>query len=403
VNTFAGYPLIDPRSVREDRARFRREMLGPLERANSLYVPSGRWASRGWFLMARSDYSNVNKFSTELQLSIGQLPTLFNLSIVQAQCVTRGLASDPNAIYLVEITDDRGILFNQWFQLPLISQYNIRAPAYQQGFCSGSLNIGTPWTWGTMLQDMWDSMNTLAGGNVLGPWPGLPIVPTATPEGFWFTGVPGWTLFNDVIEYLGMEVACDLTKAAPFTIVVPGVADPAFAAATVKYSSYIEDDLEWLDAGAGRVPATVVVLFRRRNSYYGTEETVRNDALQWSTDAVYQVSVPAPVAFSSAVGMHYIWTDFTVRYDEDSNPVAADVATATVIAQERVLQYFAKVYRQTLGFMTQTYSGALPFSTGPQVDGVRWYQTGEDGWRTQIVRGAYPPWPDLWDVGPYVA
>ena len=404
------FPLYDPRGVRGSRTRFRRDQIPLLEKANSFYCPTGRWPSRGYLLMARGDYNRLNNYSDALQLHIGDttqsnnVATLMNLSIVQAQCVTRGLASDPNALYLLEITDDRGILYNEWFQAPTTAFYNIRAPAYPQTFHPGSMNGGTTWTWTTMLQDLWNQMNTLDGGNILGAWPGLPAGYTVsgTPEGFWFPGVPAWYALNDVLEHIGLTIACDLTKANPFTIVNPGATDTTFTALQSKYLTNLEDDEEWIDAGAGRVPLTVKVLFRKRYSVYGTEETVRYGPPQWDMTPFYSVVFNAPAQFvaAGAVGSHYIWSDFTVRYDQEGNPLGTDVAAAQVIAQERITQYFAKIYRQTAGYMTQTYAGALPFATGSQVDGVCWYQDYSDqdwvGWKTKVVRGDYPPFDDVW-------
>jgi hypothetical protein len=425
MNTFGPspsqqYPLYDVREERSNRERFRREYIVPLERANSFYCPVGRWPSRGWILMSRGDY---NKFSSpyldSFQLNIhktsspNNVQTLMNLSIVQAQCVTRGLSTDSNALYLVELTDDRGILYNKWFQCPTTSMYNIRSPAYPDTFHPQSMN-GTPspgagcttWTWTTMLQNLWEQMNTIDGGNVLGPYPGLPIVPTGTPEGFWFSGVPAWYALNDILEHIGLTVACDLTKTYPFTIVQPGAIDSSLTNLQNKFITNLEDDLEWLDVGAARAPSTVVVLFRRRNRTYGTEETVTfgddGIAKQWDMSSIYSVTGNAPTFFAGAVGSHYIWSDFTVRFDQNGIIMPEDAAMASQIAQERITQYFAKIYRQTAGFMTQTYAGPLPFSTGPQVDGVCWYQDYRSrdeyaGWRTQIIRGPYPPWSGLWD------
>ena len=376
----------------------------PLERANSFYCPSGRYPSKGWILLARDDYNQLDKYSTTLQLNIGDttksdnVATLKNLAIVQAQCVTRGLAADLDALYLVEITDGRGILHNKWFQFPLTSSYNIRTPAYPQTFHPGSMNSGTTWTWSTMLQNIWEQMGTF-----LGTWPGIPsgVTLSGTPEGFWFTGVPVWTALCDVLDYVGLTVACNLASNDPYTIVRPGATDAAFATLQTKYTTHLEDDLEWIDTGAARVPKTIKVLFRRRNDIYGVEETVRYDSFQWDMTPLYSVSVSAPAAFASAIGTHYLWSDFTVRYDMDNNPLASDTAIASTIAQDRVTEYFVNIYRQTLGFMNQTYAGALPFTTGARVDGVCWYQNyySQDwqGWKTQLVRGSKPPWPDMWD------
>ncbi len=409
MNTFSDgtgpqFPLCDPGPVRDNRDRFRRNMIPQLERANSFYCPSGRWMSRGWILLDRNSYNRLNTYSTDCTLTVSNLSPIRNLSIVQARCVTRGLANDPNALYLIELTDDRGILYNEWFQFPTVSAYNVRVPAYPQTFYPASMNGGTTWTWATMLQDMWNQMNALASGNVLGVWPGLPSAPAGTPEGFFYSGVPCWYALNDVLEHLGMTVACNPTQTNPFTIVALGSTDASFALQQTKYAPFLEDDLEWLDTGAGRVPLQVEVLFRRRNSIYGTEETVRYDSpFQWEMSPHYSVTINAPAIFTGAVGSHRIWSDYTVRYSDSGDPLDADVAMANTIAQERVTQYFNRIYRGTLGFMTQDYGGAIPFVTGSQVDGVCWshhsseFHDGRRGWRTHIVRGPNPPWQGLWD------
>jgi hypothetical protein len=400
-------PLYDPQSARLDRQRFRRDAIPALARANSVYVPTGEHPLRGWLLLSRGDYNKLSRYSTTFQLEIGDprsannVSTLQNLSIVQAQCVTRGIAADDNALYLVEITDGRGIVCNQWFQFPLTTWYNVRAPAYREKFYDSSMNGGTSWTWTTMVQDIWNRMSAF-----LGTWPGFPsgFTHPSTPEGWWFTGVSAWSALNAVLDQLGVTIAHDPTSTTPYTIVRPGNSDTSFSNLTTKYTTNLEDDQEWIDVGAGRVPAQVVVLFRRRNQVYGSEETVfyGNNTLakQWAMVPIYSVTVNAPSTFTGAVGTHYLWSDFTVRHDMDSNPLAADITTANALAQDQVGDYFATNYWQTLGYMSRTYAGALPFVTGSQVDGVCWYQdySGQDqqGWKTKIVRGPNPPFPGIW-------
>lgn len=395
------FPLWDRRSVRDDRQRFGRSPVPLLDRANSIYIPTGRSPTRAWILVRRGDYDKLDKYSTSLQLEVADstkadnIGVLRHLSIVQAQCVTRGLAQEPDALYLVELTDARGVMHNRWFQHPMDDQYNIRAPAYPNGtFFSESLDSGVVWTWEAMARDMWERMP------LLGPWPGFPLgyAQTGTPEGFWFSGVPTWYALCDVLEHIGLTVACDLTSSTPFTIVQPG-ADDDFDDMTTEYAGRLEDDLEWIDVGAGRVPGTVKVYFRVRNEFYGTEETVRSDDLQWATGAVHTVSVAAPVVFNGAVGTHYLWSDFTLRCDVDGVLLPADVVTADTIASADVQDYFAEIYRTTLGHMTRVYAGALPFTTGPRVDGVCYYQDYRcdyrGGWCTKLMRGKITPFAEV--------
>ena len=397
-------PLYDPRPEEAGRARFRRDKIPELAYANSIYIPGGKWPSRGWILLRRSDlnllpnlYSRsfslyLEDFRQRQNFSSGKI-TLKNLSIVQARCVSRGIDSDANAIYLVELTDPIGILYNRWFQYPTTSQYNLRSPAYPDLFYENTTDAGAAWDWSSLVGDLWTQMGTF-----LGPYPGLPIAITDRPEGWTFTGCSAWEAMVAVLNLIGLEVATDLTQDNPYTIVQPGAADATYAQIAGRYSALLEDDMEWIDVGAGRVPKEVVVYFRRRNQYYGTEETVRRDGLQWVTNYVYPITVAAPAQFSAAQGTHYIWSDFTVRYDVDNNPLAADVATAATVAASETAAYFNRVYRNTLGYLWQLYGGLVPFATGSQVDGVCFRQDFRDyherqGWLTEITRGPQPPWP----------
>lgn len=371
MNTFGTstlkFPLCDPREAIANRQRFAREAIPDLEKANSLSCPLGREAATGWVLLPYYEYAELDAYSTSFQLTADEL-ILSNLAIRRAQCVSTGLITDPNALYLIEITDRRGILSNRWFQYPINAQYNMRAPAYPQLYYSGSLNAGVAWTWSQMIENLWPSL--------LGTFPGLPTVPANTPENWYFAGVPVWKALNDVLDHLGMAIAYGTS----YTIVNQGVTDAAFTALQTLYAPNLEDDLNWLDEGSGRFPKTVIVYFRRRQEQYGQEETVRRDGSQWSSTPLYAISVNT--AYTDGVGYHYLHDDFTIRVDYDGVELAADVATATTIATERVTQYL----RTIDDTMTQVYAGALPFYPGSKIDKVCWKQK-DRGWQTTIEMG----------------
>jgi hypothetical protein len=386
------FPLIDPLRVRLNRQRFRRNEVPELAFANSFYSMGGRWPSKGWVLVRRGDYNQIPPYgSVLLEFDDGVTTvTLPQLYIVQARCVTRGLAADPEAIYLVELTDAQGVLYAPWFQMPTTSQYNVAAVAYPGNYFQNSMNAGIPFTWDGMVKDLWNQM-----AQFLGPYPGLPMVPTGPPENFIFPGVSAWEALNEILDFLGLTIGQDLQMVNGYSIVISGNLDPAFQALQAANQNRLQDDREWIDAGAGRLPGQIVCLFHRQNLYYGTEETVRQDSLQWSTTPFYTVTIPAPAAFSAAPGTGYLWCDFQVRYDVDGNPLAIDVAAANAIANQRATQFYNTIHRGTLGYMYQTYAGLIRFVTGSQVDGVRWYhnyETGRSGWKTDIVRGY--AWPE---------
>ncbi len=403
------FPLYDPRLVRQHRQRFVRDLVPELGYANALYVPSGRWPARGWLLMRRKDLDALpDLYATNFVLNIEDMKrvdstktltsklTFKNLAIVQSRCVSAGQANNPDALFLVEVTDGRGILCNRWFDFPTTSQYNIRAPAYPEEYYEYTLDGGIAWTWDLMVRDLWEQMSAF-----LGAYPGLPVVPDTDPEGWSFPGVSAWHALCKMLDQIGCYVACDLTKNSPCTIVEAGATDDAFDALQERYAGFCEDTFEWKDVGGGRVPGTVIVYFHRRNEFYGTEETIRRDTLQWQTSSVYSVSVPAPADFTGATGTAGIWSDYTVRYDVDNNILAADAAEAALQAIDEAEQFFDRIYAGTLGQLWHLYAGALPFVTGSQVNGVAWRQDFREnqerqGWLTEVTRtDNLPPWPEV--------
>jgi hypothetical protein len=225
----------------------------------------------------------------------------------------------------------------------------------------------------------------------LGTYPHLPITPTGTPENFSFVGVSLWEAITKILTHLGLTVTGSFPALG---IAVSGATDSALVLLQGASAGALEDDDDYLDGGSGRVPGSVTVYFHKRYEYYGTEETIQQTTSQWESAPAYEVTVAAPAQFSQAVGVAHLWSDFTVRHDYTNTPVAADVVAANLIAAERVAQFYEDIFRGTQGYMRQVYTGALPFTTGSLVDGVRWYSgpNRRAGWRTEIIRGY--TWPE---------
>ena len=390
-------PLKDPRPERLYRSHYVRDHIPQLELANSLYCPAGKWPTRAWVCVGLADYNLItNKYATNFQLNFTSVDkanktsvTFQNLSIVQAWGVSTGLPGDVDTVYLVELTDARGLVESPWFQFPTTSQYNANAPAYPGQYYSQTTNGGTPWTWDGMVGDLWGQMP------LLGTYPGLPSAPTGTPTRFLFPGVSCWRALNRILDLLSMQIAVNPASGSPYTIVNVGSADVVLSGLQAQFKNKLEDDYQYIDVGAGRIPGSVTVYFHRINQYYGTEETVRDDSLQWSTTPQIGINVVGPAQFSSAPGTGFLWDDFQVRYDADGNILPADAATALTIADERVAEWYNRAYRGTLGYLYQRYTGCLPFLTGSLIDGVVWKMAEKgQGFTTTIVRGPQPPFPE---------
>src|SRR5438128_714451 len=63
-------PLYDPRMERSARQRFRRDVITELARANSMYVPRGKYPARGWILVRRGDYDKLDHYATNFVLQM---------------------------------------------------------------------------------------------------------------------------------------------------------------------------------------------------------------------------------------------------------------------------------------------------------------------------------------------
>src|SRR6267142_2690629 len=107
MNTFGHadsrqFALCDPREVRHSRKRFHRDEIKALEYANSFYCPAGRWPSRGYILLPRFEYEQLDIYSTSLQLNIGDtrnpnnLQDLNSLAISKTTRVSTGLDDEDN-------------------------------------------------------------------------------------------------------------------------------------------------------------------------------------------------------------------------------------------------------------------------------------------------------------------
>ncbi len=159
----------------------------------------------GLILMAWHDYADLDREAGhELVISgdaKGGRVALQGILPVRAYAAVPGARHDATTSFVIELADRRILAAAG---PPLNKSYNVRLPD-GSGYFSASQDTGpTPWTWATMLADIW------AANGFLGSYPGLPHTPDGTPEGFVFHGVSSYAALNEVLGRVGCALKLDV-------------------------------------------------------------------------------------------------------------------------------------------------------------------------------------------------
>lgn len=386
------YPAQDAPAEARNLARLGLPEPDGFGRANGVLNPLGQGPARGWLLLLRRHLLALDLdalHAVTLDDGLGRVLVLYNLVVArEPACVTPGATADPDAVYLVELADSRWRVHNPYYSVPANKQYNVRAPGWGGAYYDDSRNAGSDWTWSTLAGDLWGLMSTQ-----LGTFPGLPVTPDGTPEGWAFPGVPAWPALCRVLHRIGCAVACDLTRpTSQYSVVQVGATDAAATAALALASGRKILDREYLPQVRGRVPYGVRVYFHRQNEHYGTEETTQKTSSQWQTASVYSVDVAGPDAADAEPGVyHPVWDDLPALYDYAGS--VTNAAACSTRATERANDFYRMLRATGGGRLHQAYSGLLRLSASSVLRGVAWRQDplglgGGDpgGMITEVVR-----------------
>lgn len=171
---FGNRRCLDPESLYLDCKEFDIPTGHWYGKANTWRVVAGEKPSSGKLLMMQSSLDELDttkSFTLEIEDDYGNNHQFKNVFIVGAVCVVPGTADAGANVFLVDVADARCRLA----MLPIDRGYNVRTPD-GSSLTTVTTDAGTPWTWTTMLEDVWG----LAG---LGTWPGtLPVTPHGQPE-----------------------------------------------------------------------------------------------------------------------------------------------------------------------------------------------------------------------------
>lgn len=380
--TFGGQPLIDPGSLAAKESR-RGTPMEFWQRANSYTCPVGPQCGEAWLLLLRRDLDKLqaNQWHSLQWVDGDQTLTIPNLIISKSYTQVLALPGEAKAARLVVALDKRRVM-----QMACVDrQYNVRIPAPSATSGTGlyytdSLDVGSLWTWQTLLDDIWSTFPS----NVRGTAPTLPYSPDGTPDGWRLIGVNSWDALHVVLRKIGCTTAFDPIQGTfsydRLGTNQSGLATSLAAVANRKIYDY--------DPGAGyflaRAPEIVRVFFPRREQYHGIEEDTP-DADNWELSPAVSKDYATGLSGAESGTVECLWDDLPALFD------SAGSNTNSSALQDRADEIGANIagkldlsddpYRTMFGGLVIT------ITPGSQVSEVVWRDYGDDaGLVTEIIR-----------------
>lgn len=402
--TFGGESVCCARQARDELAAFGMAPPPAFHRANAIFNPLGQASARGWLLLTRASLDNLDLNAlhdlviTDV-LAVGGQPQTPSLTF-SSLCFTRepqdlfpSIADDdPNALFLCEVSDARWRVSNPYYHCSLIASYNVRAPNYSSTYYDATMNgggAGVPWTWTTMLADMWSLLATQ-----LGSFPGLPVTPDGTPDAFVYQGVDCWAAICDVLWKLGQAVRWS-PEENTYQIVALGAADSnaTTALSAADQARLRTDDASYLPIVRGRLPEKLKFCFKRRQVYPGSTLVTPGEQGQWFNTGLYTVTLNMGVTGVEPGTIHPIHDDLPALVD--TTGTVTNLAALNARANMLKTIYLNQVQGTGGGRLHRTYAGLVDVQPNGQLRGVAVRQVsnpGQDndgGLVTEVLRWPY--------------
>lgn len=363
---FGGLPCLDPVAVHGACARLGLPVGSWWGGANRFATGLGQEPGRGVLLMRKGDLDRLDREALhDLEMAVGRTRVrLRSLRIQRAVCVVSGARDDPDAPFMVAVADRRALAAGG----PLAGRdYDLRDGAGE--WEDASLDDGDPWTWASMLADLWET-NGLMGG-----FPGLPeLGSVGTPEGFAVRDVRSYDAIGMALEQLGCALRLDPILDA-WGIVRLADADAATDAALDRLDGRPRIwDRYPVDTDGLRLAETVRVLF-----------PIEGDAPD-EAGLSHAVDVPTGGATAQAGTVAVVDGGMAALYAEESLTNEADL---TARAATRAQDWLRRAGEERL---SRRFAGAQPtLLPGPRLKSVAWGDTG-GGLVTDAAR--YPGFGD---------
>ena len=351
-----------------------------LGKANS-FLSSVLGPGIGWILLRRSEIDAIDWTATSHSLifEASRLSVeVSDLHIYDAVAVSGTQSSQSLDCYLVELRDKRELC--KWTTLN--TSYNVRTPDWADtaGYYEATLDGGTPWTWSSMIEDIWGNISGLGGALTTT----LMEIPVIDPENFVFPGVSALEAIEHICKHTNNHLV--LKRDGTFHIIAQGDSDVANTTLLTTHATKALNPSSPKYNNGVRVPQTVKVYFPHLNPAFQNET---ND-VNTGTDKYYVRPVHVETVLATTVvpginvlagGIATIHDSLPALYNE-----AGTLQNGTDLAdqaEKRALE-FVNGLRQLAAPRDDIFHAAIPFELGAAIPRIHWYDFG-DGIRTEAM------------------
>lgn len=223
-------------------------------KCNQFTNPLGEGPAKGMILLRKEDLDRISVDGTHvLTFKTDDVPVEFkNLTILSAKCCTPGHPTEPNAIYYVEVADQR----QEWARRLCGQRYNM-VTADGEDYQDETVNGDIPWTWAELLAELWAL--AITDGSAV---PTLEETPDGTPENFDFKENYALRALCVLLDRLGYALRwTPWSTTAAYDIVRIGKDLDASVDLDNTQDAWLWDDYPYSVTKA-RIPSQVNVLFR---------------------------------------------------------------------------------------------------------------------------------------------
>lgn len=355
------------------------------QRANSFECPQGQFPGLGWLLMSRDRAKQVERNDfIELEIKNDQHGDVKLKGLIQANQPLSmfGREQDGDSPMLVCVADRRLVAqracINRGYNVPMPAPSNSGVPS--NIFYPETLNGNQPWSWQTMLNDIWKLIQSQTN-NALGVQapPTLPVPASVAPTDLRFFGMSAWDALHAALYAIGLTTAFDPISDA-FAYVHPEDDGTLGAAVGALASRHLESFDPEPGANAGRYPKKICVFFPKRSKWFGIERDTTRES-NWEADPVYKVELDTGIP--NARGIRCFVSDVYALFNHDGEITLGSRNEC----QDRAQELLHIVSRDVDLDMKHVFSGPVSSirATSRAVEQITWRDYGDDRGQVTII------------------